>query len=1018
MERLKVILISSIFSLLVFTIAVGPYAANPVYAQNPQTWQDSSSGLSVNRNDEKKTAGLGFIIKAQEWPSLLGRGGVMGTGWKNLYFNGPINIELGEIKIPGEASVNLSNEVTDWAHNELTFTTGSYQLKVWVSRLTPALLTQSSASSLRLFAGDVYGHTLVDASVNSRPLGPAYPKYVAYSSGGSVRVTTLSSTELELPAMDQNWLLLWYGDNSHFVHSKIPLTYPNGASTYAYQADIPILLILENAPVRIKQSIEGGVDITYSNPAGYSSILPIFGQDYLRVSETEGWSQALPTEVINKVNWWADHMCAYPTTVSETYAYNEISDTASITETFNFLNICSGGTTFAPIPPTLGMVKDNLNVTFSGPVVNGDLYSEFGPTYGIENTNAYSWSISGLKRFTDANRIVIDTGQAPEELEQELVSEAEEIINSGHFAPWIFTDSIPNHNYRGYIYWLNPADVIYHLIEIAAALPNGNAKSNFIDYISSEFSAYPPESVYNLSLDKGMVRKDFSVSGESVINKWKNHRTDVFLEDVPLYSFYAIDRYYELTSQTLPSQTWQEAQDALDRDMREQDWANFYWFKGFEDRRVAVVNANRHFTGMVGFVRLAQLAQDKDVEKLGRALLAKAAVLRLGMSEYPRYLYAAKLVELPPEPDWQARQTAGAWDGFLVNYDWSNAYDDARQVTMLDQFGYYLYDHSGFMEPGTGYRDWNLGKTSAYLTAFMDMVPELARFLTDFAGEDVEIYITKVEALFPHWYAAFAEGDLGMEHNLSHPVDSFQIYMARALIQKETPEKLVAFVDIPWLQEGDLFYVHKLAETIKAYRGTIWDDTVSLSAIPANKSIQLSWEVYSSLPPEITWQIDYEGPPGDQSSPVTGILSDTRTYTLTSLTNYTLYTVTLTAISGSTPLLNSDPVIVMHGNWDDDVTPSATPDYRAIQLTWTISTNLPAEITWQIDYDGPTGDQLSPVTGIPADSRTFTLTGLQYTGYTVTLTVMYGDIPLWTSNPLIVTPVDHPIYLPFVQNAH
>lgn len=190
------------------------------------------------------------------------------------------------------------------------------------------------------------------------------------------------------------------------------------------------------------------------------------------------------------------------------------------------------------------------------------------------------------------------------------------------------------------------------------------------------------------------------------------------------------------------------------------------------------------------------------------------------------------------------------------------------------------------------------------------MVPELSRFLTDYAREDIEIYINKIEVLFPHWYAAFAEGTLGNEHGLMHPIDSFQTFMAKALIQGEDPQKLACYVDIPWLHEGDLFYAHKLAETIKAYRGTAWDDTILLSGAPRDRAIHLTWCVYTTLPPETTWQIDYQSQTGTLYMPITGIISPTRAYMLTGLTNYVWYTVTLNAMLGSTPLL-TDTVTVM-----------------------------------------------------------------------------------------------------------
>jgi len=898
--------------LMALIIALGAGFSAPVLAQDPTSWQNTATGLSVTQNDEQKTAGLGFIIKVQDWPFLSLRGGVEDAGsYRGSKVDGPVGIELGQIRIPG-SSGTFSSETVDWAHNEMTFAYGgASELKLWASRLSPAILFQSQANSLTFFTGHVSGNTFDGSSVTSRPDGPSYPKYVAYSSDGSVQVQSLSTSATSLSSLDQNWILLWYGEDSHFVDTKMPLSYSwTVPHENAYQADTPLLLVFENLPTAIKHSTEGGIDLSFSGAADHLTILPLYGRDTLRASETETWAQGLPSDVLQKAQWWANHLCSYPVSVSETYAYDGGSDIATITESITFLSACSGGIQFAPIPPMLGLVKDSLGVSFSGPLVDGHLFTEFGPMLGLENTQEYSWSVSGLEKYVDAKRIVIDSGQAPNELEQELASEVQKIIAAGHFAPWIFLDSVPRHTLRGDLYWGNPADTLYHLIEAAEAINDTDLKSNLINYIQSERTAYPPEDVFNLDPNEGTIRGEYSYLDSWTLSVWSEDglRQDAVLKDVPLSTFYSLARYYDLTQETLPAQVWPKAQEALDRDMREQDWATFYWFDGFEDRRIAVRNANRHFAGLVGYVRLAQIAGDTQAENLGRALLAKAAVLRLGMAQYPRYLYSTDLVELSPEPDWQPQYIRHPNIGYLYNYDWTGPYDDARQVATLDQFEVYLHDHSG-SEPGGGIT--NAGSGSAHLTGFRDLVPEQARFLADFAKQDVEIYINKVEALFPHWYASFAEAALGQEHNLFHPINSFQIFMAKALIQGQTPQKLTTYLDIPWLQEGDLFHLHKLAETIKAYRGMAWSDTVSLKARPGDQSIYLTWSVYNDLPPGITWQIDYQSHTGTLYTPITGIISPTRAYTLTGLTNYVWYTVTLSGMSGDAALLTSDPVRVM-----------------------------------------------------------------------------------------------------------
>jgi hypothetical protein len=82
--------------------------------------------------------------------------------------------------------------------------------------------------------------------------------------------------------------------------------------------------------------------------------------------------------------------------------------------------------------------------------------------------------------------------------------------------------------------------------------------------------------------------------------------------------------------------------------------------------------------------------------------------------------------------------------------------------------------------------------------------------------------------------------------------------------------------------------------------------------MPGSQTIYLTWSVNVTLPVNSTWRISYEGPPGSEPSPITGIISDTRAYTLTGLTNYAWYTVTLSAMLDSMPMpILTDTMTVM-----------------------------------------------------------------------------------------------------------
>lgn len=86
-----------------------------------------------------------------------------------------------------------------------------------------------------------------------------------------------------------------------------------------------------------------------------------------------------------------------------------------------------------------------------------------------------------------------------------------------------------------------------------------------------------------------------------------------------------------------------------------------------------------------------------------------------------------------------------------------------------------------------------------------------------------------------------------------------------------------------------------------------WDGqvepTLDLHTSPADQSLYLTWTVDITLPATTTWRIDYDGPVGNPPSPITDIISFTRAYSLSNLTNYTWYTVTLRAMLEATPFL-------------------------------------------------------------------------------------------------------------------
>ena len=90
---------------------------------------------------------------------------------------------------------------------------------------------------------------------------------------------------------------------------------------------------------------------------------------------------------------------------------------------------------------------------------------------------------------------------------------------------------------------------------------------------------------------------------------------------------------------------------------------------------------------------------------------------------------------------------------------------------------------------------------------------------------------------------------------------------------------------------------------------------------------------------------------------------------------------------------------------------AGTAAHQSIFLTWTLDTSLPLTTTWDLVYLGPVGDQPSPILGLPAATRAYTLTGLtNYAWYTITL----NTTPPLLTDTIRLMPTDQLDYLPII----
>ncbi len=113
--------------------------------------------------------------------------------------------------------------------------------------------------------------------------------------------------------------------------------------------------------------------------------------------------------------------------------------------------------------------------------------------------------------------------------------------------------------------------------------------------------------------------------------------------------------------------------------------------------------------------------------------------------------------------------------------------------------------------------------------------------------------------------------------------------------------------ETPWPPIGpDVAGYHQAIPAQRRFEGLPCSpaNALVLTGVPADKTIFLTWKVNETLPSGVTWTIHYTGPTGSQPSPISGLAAAARAYTLTGLTNYSSYTLTLDAMQNGASILS------------------------------------------------------------------------------------------------------------------
>jgi len=587
-----------------------------------------------------------------------------------------------------------------------------------------------------------------------------------------------------------------------------------------------------------------------------------------------GSSASLTFEIVDQVNWRGDKAAAVPASVTEVYTYDAASDTVAVTVKFDKAG-------FAPVPPLLALAtKYGFPVEFDKKPIETGQASVFGPLLGFENTDTYTWKVKSLAKYAGAgvggDRQPIskqpeigvsphppEIGLSPHSqvlgpLQKALEAEIAKVLEAGPLSPWLVLVNVPGSdpNGRGEVYWHHPGETLYLLAEAAPLLPP-DTSGQLTAYLRKLRELYPPEKVRSVPFAKDAPR-EYCRTDPKVLQDWEQKVLAFDSKGAPpIWNLYGLARYYDFAGGKPDETTMAACRDVVSQGLEFRDWATLYWRRGHTPNFNAVHGVNQLFAGFVGYIRLARNAGDAQAEALGWGCLARLAALRFAMGKYTQYLqdnqffstdyfglqktpddfarkgYRTKIeretdpkkASLPADPAWWTKARAGSWTGELVTWQWSKPIHNVRQVHRLDETGVDVWEWAGVDDRGTGQkRDVDVQKEYWYMSLapyylpFRDMTPELGLFMKDYLRPESEAFCERVVENQPHWYIAYSEGILSAENGFMTPCNAHSLFTARAWILGEKPDELRRYVDVPWLKAGDLFYIHKLTETIKAYR--------------------------------------------------------------------------------------------------------------------------------------------------------------------------------------------------------
>ena len=617
----------------------------------------------------------------------------------------------------------------------------------------------------------------------------------AWPEAGSVK-TAADAATIRGADLAEGWILLWAGGD---IPKLTPFFALNGAEEVdKWQSDWlragmkrfrPVLIVLEKRPETVALS-EAGLRIAFPGPAGAIVAVPLYGLSSADPRQALAWAKGLPAEVAARCRTLNRAARALPAEVRDEWTIDPATGDATVTTICRSRIIADawGGKPEprAYLPPALALAAWNGSpIRVAGSPVDLDYAVPLGRLASVGGDKAVA-VLPGLAKYwregtlgtmrggSARDRVgaehppyVPPRGAANDALRTKLAAEIEKMLAAGHLRPGYLSSGICNSRFHKVVaddaidYFHNPADTISTLLTVLPLLPE-DLRKRTEEYVRKEFEAWPPYAISHIGWKDGAAREDFDLPPETDADRAAmppQNETGFPGWKFPPQNFYAIALYAE---------RFGGAKELFEKCRARLENPRFPVSMPFV--------LNSYIAGYIGYVRLARAAE-ADVAAAEKEL-ARMLVLRAALAKDPE---------------------SGARAGFEYGGHFAtlNRFDPSR--------GEAEYAHVRL-------GGWPLYNFTLLHTA---LVPELGRFLGDYAGRESAAAVAAYEQRNPYWFAAAAEDGAG--ENVIQPLyDVESNFQARAMILRQPQAELVKYLDVPYFVRGDLFYIRNLAAALEA----------------------------------------------------------------------------------------------------------------------------------------------------------------------------------------------------------